>query len=53
MELNNLSYKIKGCTYKLHAELGPGLLESTYEICLEHELLKVGLSNIFTTDNSD
>lgn len=27
---------------KVHRELGPGLLESTYEICLEHELTKRG-----------
>jgi GxxExxY protein len=44
MELNDLTYKIIGCVYTVHAELGPGLLESTYEICLEHELLKAGLS---------
>lgn len=43
MELNELSYEIIGCVYKVHSELGPGLLESTYEICLEYELLKVGL----------
>lgn len=40
MELNELTYKIIGCVYKVHSELGPGLLESTYEVCLEHELLK-------------
>jgi len=44
MELNNLSYKILGCVYKVHSELGPGLLESTYEVCLVHELLKAGLT---------
>ena len=43
MEINDLSYKIIGCVYKVHSELGPGLLESTYEICLEYELLKAGL----------
>lgn len=44
MELNDLTYRIIGCIYKVHSELGPGLLESTYEVCLEHELLKAGLS---------
>ncbi len=44
MELNDLTYEIIGCVYKVHSELGPGLLESTYEICLEYELLKVGLT---------
>lgn len=42
-ELNDLTYKIIGCAYKVHKELGPGLLESTYEICLEHELKKANL----------
>ena len=27
----------------MHRTLGPGLLESTYEICLAHELSKAGL----------
>jgi len=44
MELNDLTYKIIGCVYKVHAELGPGLLESSYEACLEYELLKAGLT---------
>ena len=43
-KLNKLSYKIIGAVYNVHSELGPGLLESTYEICLEYELLKLGLS---------
>ena len=42
-ELNDLTYKIIGCAYKVHKELGPGLLESSYEICLEHELKKANL----------
>lgn len=42
--INDLSYKIIGCVYRVHKELGPGLLESTYEVCLEHELLKAGLN---------
>ena len=43
MELNDLTYEIIGCAYKVHSQLGPGLLESTYEVCLQHELLKTGL----------
>lgn len=43
MELNDLTYKILGCVYKVHSSLGPGLLESTYEVCLEHELINEGL----------
>ncbi len=41
--LNKISYEIIGCSYKVHSELGPGLLESTYEVCLEYELLQKGL----------
>ena len=40
--LNKISYDIIGCSYKVHAELGPGLLESAYEACLEYELLQSG-----------
>ena len=29
----------------VHRELGPGLLESTYEVCLAYELAKRGLAN--------
>jgi GxxExxY protein len=42
-ELNELSYQIIGCIYKVHSELGPGLLESTYEACLAYELSEEGL----------
>jgi GxxExxY protein len=42
-KLNDISYKIIGCAYTVHSELGPGLLESTYETCLEYELLDKGL----------
>lgn len=38
-EINDISYSIIGCAIKVHSELGPGLLESTYEVCLEKELL--------------
>ncbi len=42
-ELNELSYKIIGCAYKVHKELGPGLLESTYEVCHQFEMTSSGL----------
>ena len=38
--LNQITYEIIGAAYKVHGELGPGLLETTYEVCLEYELLK-------------
>ena len=43
MELNELSGKIIGSAIKVHQTLGPGLLESTYEMCLVHKLKKAGL----------
>lgn len=33
-----LSYEIVGSAIEVHKELGPGLLEKTYERCLCHEL---------------
>jgi len=30
-------------TYTVHKKLGPGLLESVYEVCFCHELNKIGL----------
>jgi GxxExxY protein len=32
------------CALKVHRSLGPGLLESVYEVCLAHELEKTGLT---------
>lgn len=42
--LNLISYEIIGAAYHVHSKLGPGLLESTYEVCLEYELLKRGFN---------
>ncbi len=33
---------IVNAAFKVHSELGPGLLEKIYEVCLEHELKKEG-----------
>ena len=35
--------KIIGIAIDVHRELGPGLLESTYEACMEHDLIQSGL----------
>jgi GxxExxY protein len=45
-EVTQLSYDITGCAIKVHKALGPGLLESVYEKCLKHELLRNGFSVI-------
>ena len=42
MKENDISYDIRGAAFKVHSALGPGLLESTYEIALSHELGKMG-----------
>ncbi len=42
--INELSYKIIGCAIEVHRELGPGLLESVYEICFIEEMRNSGLS---------
>ena len=39
-----LSARVLGACIEVHRHLGPGLLESTYERCLCHELSLVGLS---------
>ncbi len=41
--LNKISEAIIGAAIEVHRALGPGLLESTYESCLLHELAKSGL----------
>ena len=38
MKFDDLSNKVLGCAIEVHRELGPGLLESTYEQCLAYEL---------------
>ena len=40
MELNQISGLIIDSAMKVHTALGPGLLESAYEACLKHELIK-------------
>ena len=43
MTINNLTRSIIGSAIEVHKELGPGLLESTYEACLFYELNQKGL----------
>jgi GxxExxY protein len=42
--INGISYKIIGCAIEVHKQLGPGLLESVYELCLIDEMKTSGLS---------
>jgi GxxExxY protein len=43
MEENLITEKIIGSAIKVHKALGPGLLESAYQACLYHELIKTGM----------
>jgi GxxExxY protein len=40
---NEISSQIIGAAIEVHKHLGPGLLESSYEACLIHELRECGL----------
>jgi GxxExxY protein len=42
--VDRVATEIVDAAYRVHSELGPGLLESVYEVCLEHELVKRGLT---------
>lgn len=42
-DYNQLTYDIIECCIEVHKELGPGLLESIYEECLESVLVENGL----------
>lgn len=43
MELNDLTSRILAAAFKVHSAIGPGVLESVYQTCLDHELRKTGL----------
>jgi len=43
MEENEVSRKIIGAAIEVHDQLGPGLLESSYQHCLLHELRSRGI----------
>lgn len=40
---DNIGTEIVGAAFAVHKQLGPGLLEKVYEVCLEYELKKRGL----------
>ena len=44
MKFDELSNRVIGCAIEVHRELGPGLLESTYEQCFAHELKRAGIT---------
>jgi GxxExxY protein len=40
---NEVAKQVVDAAYRVHTRLGPGLLESVYEVCLAHELMTRGL----------
>ncbi|MBZ4189135.1 GxxExxY protein [Niabella beijingensis] len=44
MDINQLTYQIRGAIFKVHKILGSGLLESVYEAALAHELIQNGMN---------
>ena len=44
MEMEQWSGRLIGCAIEVRRDLGPGLLESTYESCLTHESLHSGVA---------
>jgi GxxExxY protein len=45
MEFDELSNQVIGCAIEVHKQLGPGLLESSYERRLSYELLCAGIQH--------
>lgn len=43
MEEDFITERILKCAFKVHTELGPGLLEVAYENCLNYEMTQEGL----------
>ena len=44
VQINKITERIIGAAIAVHRELGPGMLESAYEVCLAHELIEQGLA---------
>jgi GxxExxY protein len=44
LRVNQITGKIISGAMQVHSLLGPGLLESAYQACLQHELAKRGLN---------
>jgi GxxExxY protein len=43
MEVNQITGSVVDAAMKVHTEVGPGMLEGVYELCLAHELRQRGL----------
>lgn len=45
IDADPFSRRVIGCAIEVHRTLGPGLLESIYELCLCEELTRAGLAH--------
>ena len=45
-----IARNVVNAAYRVHRQLGPGLLEKVYEVCFCHELRKLGLSYVRQVD---
>jgi GxxExxY protein len=43
VNVNQITDSVIGAAIEVHRTLGPGLLESAYETCLEYEMLRRGI----------
>jgi GxxExxY protein len=43
MGIEEIASRTLDCAFRVHSQLGPGLLESAYEACLWYELTKIGI----------
>ena len=43
-KIDQIASEIVDSAFKIHSKLGPGLLESAYEVCMAHELTKRGFA---------
>ena len=43
MEFEEITGQVIAAALKVHSAIGPGVLESVYKTCMQHELLKNGL----------
>lgn len=49
-EIEYIGKIVVNSAFKVHKELGPGLLEKVYEICLAHEIKKAGIDVLRQVD---
>ncbi len=44
MQWEHITAQIISTSMKIHSDIGPGMLESVYRRCLQHELINAGVS---------